>query len=125
MIRRPPRSTRTDTLFPYAALFRSGVWTASAAGAAYAAFLVPGGAPAPAASTMPAIVLPEDYDASLFGDMHTAPRTARQQAAPATLHRAPPAASWGAIAPPRGPPPTRRLSATSPQTRGDAYRWGR
>src|SRR6056297_4148255 len=32
MIRRPPRSTRTDTLFPYTTLFRSqalaGVWTA-------------------------------------------------------------------------------------------------
>src|SRR3546814_14294155 len=30
MIRRPPRSTRTDTLFPYTTLFRSGVqgyWT--------------------------------------------------------------------------------------------------
>src|SRR3546814_12046545 len=28
MIRRPPRSTRTDTLFPYTALFRSLVsWT--------------------------------------------------------------------------------------------------
>src|SRR3546814_15305629 len=25
MIRRPPRSTRTDTLFPYTALFRSAV----------------------------------------------------------------------------------------------------
>src|SRR3546814_5328895 len=25
MIRRPPRSTRTDTLFPYPTLFRSGV----------------------------------------------------------------------------------------------------
>src|SRR3546814_7514688 len=41
----------------------AGVWTASAGGAGYAGFLVPGGAPAPAASTMPAIVLPEDYDA--------------------------------------------------------------
>src|SRR3546814_19915261 len=29
MIRRPPRSTRTDTLFPYTTLFRSG-WTAHA-----------------------------------------------------------------------------------------------
>src|SRR3546814_14909808 len=28
MIRRPPRSTRTDTLFPYTTLFRSG-WTPS------------------------------------------------------------------------------------------------
>src|SRR3546814_20812695 len=27
MIRRPPRSTRTDTLFPYTTLFRSGIST--------------------------------------------------------------------------------------------------
>src|SRR3546814_1963706 len=27
MIRRPPRSTRTDTLFPYTTLFRSPAWT--------------------------------------------------------------------------------------------------
>src|SRR3546814_3307106 len=27
MIRRPPRSTRTDTLFPYTTLFRSGAGT--------------------------------------------------------------------------------------------------
>src|SRR3546814_8425804 len=26
MIRRPPRSTRTDTLFPYTTLFRSDSW---------------------------------------------------------------------------------------------------
>src|SRR3546814_5515777 len=26
MIRRPPRSTRTDTLFPYTTLFRSHAW---------------------------------------------------------------------------------------------------
>src|SRR3546814_13031116 len=30
MIRRPPRSTRTDTLFPYTTLFRSDRWTATA-----------------------------------------------------------------------------------------------
>src|SRR3546814_20512063 len=30
MIRRPPRSTRTDTLFPYATLFRSFAFTAHA-----------------------------------------------------------------------------------------------
>src|SRR3546814_19465293 len=35
MIRRPPRSTRTDTLFPYTTLFRSPV---AAAGDAAAAF---------------------------------------------------------------------------------------
>src|SRR3546814_3624016 len=27
MIRRPPRSTRTDTLFPYTTLFRSPPWS--------------------------------------------------------------------------------------------------
>src|SRR3546814_15923310 len=32
MIRRPPRSTRTDTLFPYTTLFRSIVSAASAHG---------------------------------------------------------------------------------------------
>src|SRR3546814_11566074 len=31
MIRRPPRSTRTDTLFPYTTLFRSG-WRPSGPG---------------------------------------------------------------------------------------------
>src|SRR3546814_14401079 len=31
MIRRPPRSTRTDTLFPYTTLFRSATATAAAA----------------------------------------------------------------------------------------------
>src|SRR3546814_5018832 len=29
MIRRPPRSTRTDTLFPYTTLFRSMHWSSS------------------------------------------------------------------------------------------------
>src|SRR3546814_7603452 len=33
MIRRPPRSTRTDTLFPYTTLFRSGQLTATSTGA--------------------------------------------------------------------------------------------
>src|SRR3546814_6341085 len=32
MIRRPPRSTRTDTLFPYTTLFRSGDAAANIAG---------------------------------------------------------------------------------------------
>src|SRR3546814_9489639 len=32
MIRRPPRSTRTDTLFPYTTLFRSGVVDDAVAG---------------------------------------------------------------------------------------------
>src|SRR3546814_13433334 len=33
MIRRPPRSTRTDTLFPYTTLFRSGRQVCPVAGA--------------------------------------------------------------------------------------------
>src|SRR3546814_11989663 len=32
MIRRPPRSTRTDTLFPYTTLFRSGAASSAVAG---------------------------------------------------------------------------------------------
>src|SRR3546814_5576228 len=36
MIRRPPRSTRTDTLFPYTTLFRSPVSTPAPSGPAYA-----------------------------------------------------------------------------------------
>src|SRR6056297_3999022 len=49
MIRRPPRSTRTDTLFPYTTLFRSsgGAWSASTA-ASMAAKVV--GASSPASS---------------------------------------------------------------------------
>src|SRR3546814_10435002 len=35
MLRRPPRSTRTDTLFPYTTLFRSGVLINTASVAAY------------------------------------------------------------------------------------------
>src|SRR3546814_17719757 len=50
MIRRPPRSTRTDTLFPYTTLFRSvgdgrsgtGIAPAPATGAANAVHLVDG-----------------------------------------------------------------------------------
>src|SRR3546814_14437565 len=37
MIRRPPRSTRTDTLFPYTTLFRSNLSTALGQGAAASA----------------------------------------------------------------------------------------
>src|SRR3546814_3118001 len=36
MIRRPPRSTRTDTLFPYTTLFRSCCWASSCFGGARA-----------------------------------------------------------------------------------------
>src|SRR3546814_4292164 len=61
MIRRPPRSTRTDTLFPYTTLFRSGPRlrgaTALVAGVlALAAFALPAGwsPPRPAPETLAA-----------------------------------------------------------------------
>src|SRR3546814_11220077 len=46
MIRRPPRSTRTDTLFPYTTLFRSDkgemIWTFTEAGDLQFACNIPG-----------------------------------------------------------------------------------
>src|SRR3546814_4375878 len=39
MIRRPPRSTRTDTLFPYTTLFRSGTSLAGGVGTVPGAIL--------------------------------------------------------------------------------------
>lgn len=94
-----PEGARTRTWYGFddPPLFAwAGVWTASAGGAGYAGFLVPGGAPAPAASTMPAIVLPEDYDAWLGGDMRIAGRIARQQRAHDAMYREPTEAPWSA-----------------------------
>src|SRR3546814_14283147 len=51
MIRRPPRSTRTDTLFPYTTLFRSppedrqGNWLAGCRGEEYLRFAFAGNRP--------------------------------------------------------------------------------
>src|SRR3546814_19156704 len=42
MIRRPPRSTRTDTLFPYTTLFRSNAPPAPSSRAGGIALLLPG-----------------------------------------------------------------------------------
>src|SRR3546814_4252363 len=39
MIRRPPRSTRTDTLFPYTTLFRSDIRLSISAGILWMAFV--------------------------------------------------------------------------------------
>src|SRR3546814_6611038 len=43
MIRRPPRSTRTDTLFPYTTLFRSNEAAGDTVAAVIAAGIIPGG----------------------------------------------------------------------------------
>src|SRR3546814_15482738 len=45
MIRRPPRSTRTDTLFPYTTLFRSGYSARPSTAVHWAAVLHIGGLP--------------------------------------------------------------------------------
>src|SRR3546814_15688550 len=50
MIRRPPRSTRTDTLFPYTTLFRSGNEFAGNADAAGSASGKANAIPSPAAA---------------------------------------------------------------------------
>src|SRR3546814_9309357 len=39
MIRRPPRATRTDTLFPYTTLFRSTLWSLGSGKGGYLARL--------------------------------------------------------------------------------------
>src|SRR3546814_5842567 len=51
MIRRPPRSTRTDTLFPYTTLFRSLRRRRSRSSAARRCATAPGWCPAPRRST--------------------------------------------------------------------------
>src|SRR3546814_9522953 len=62
MIRRPPRSTRTDTLFPYTTLFRSRMGRTKTLALGLALLMIPAGAlaqavaPAPAA---PAAAVPE------------------------------------------------------------------
>src|SRR3546814_1553952 len=61
MIRRPPRSTRTDTLFPYTTLFRAGLQAAHGeglrkeAGQEAAAVILPPGAPLSAAASSAAL----------------------------------------------------------------------
>lgn len=93
-----PAGARTRTWYGFdnPPLFAwAGVWRASAGVAGYAGFLVAGDAPAPAAA-MPAIVLPEGYDAWLGGDMRIAGRIARQQRAHDAMYREPTEAPWGA-----------------------------
>src|SRR3546814_16926518 len=71
MIRRPPRSTRTDTLFPYTTLFRSLAVSLSAASAIPAATAAISAATAAAArlrdrNHRAVVVLEADIDAHAF-----------------------------------------------------------
>src|SRR3546814_5496577 len=80
MIRRPPRSTRTDTLFPYTTLFRSPVRCASSSAC------TPGGGlsgrgtrpPLAPAERRPTIAHPEAFDGTRSAE------AARRQDAPGT-----------------------------------------
>src|SRR3546814_6815446 len=71
MIRRPPRSTRTDTLFPYTTLFRSDEAAASTAPANLAGkprFLIIGMVKTPVPTTLPA-TLPDMVPNSALATM--------------------------------------------------------
>src|SRR3546814_11739223 len=62
MIRRPPRSTRTDTLFPYTTLFRSTIKVLNAQNAGATGVLIadnaPGNPPPSLGGTDPSITIP-------------------------------------------------------------------
>src|SRR3546814_1245300 len=87
MIRRPPRSTRTDTLFPYTTLFRSPVAVVVLAAAA----LPPGAATTGLASALAATseVMPWRAVARLWPLAATGVCGARRSPATASLPDAP------------------------------------
>src|SRR3546814_1801123 len=76
MLRRPPRSTRTDTLFPYTTLFRSA--PAGAAGARACRLRDAGDAAAHRARQCRAV----ERDGDLHGGPHGRPAVAAAIAAP-------------------------------------------
>src|SRR3546814_5528126 len=71
MIRRPPRSTRTDTLFPYTTLFRSFTATTAIPKVDGVIYSLPGrvdvGTDQGAASTNTAVTLTIDPGVNVFG----------------------------------------------------------
>src|SRR3546814_2835193 len=77
MIRRPPRSTRTDTRFPYTTLFRSGHWRRTGGSAASVAR---------SSSPRPALVIRSLHNArfvttsvNLLVVLHVGDRSTRRQ----------------------------------------------
>src|SRR3546814_10429961 len=77
MIRRPPRSTRTDTLFPYTTLFRSSLMSATAQKIGLDQWVYQPGIPANAVHVTSTAFVPIDKAAAAFaatGDIAQAPR---------------------------------------------------
>src|SRR3546814_16307024 len=87
MVRRPPRSTRTDTLFPYTTLFRSAAGAGARAGGAVLHRLRPradlaGGARFPHGADLPQLFLPDARgDAGAEFGLRTAAHTGGRGAA--------------------------------------------
>src|SRR3546814_17622323 len=74
MIRRPPRSTRTDTLFPYTTLFRSTP-TRCSAGCSGSRPVFRGGCSGAAAAPVDAASGPDDRRGFIYGGRHVASET--------------------------------------------------
>src|SRR3546814_14723000 len=98
MIRRPPRSTRTDTLFPYTTLFRSmdegPTWTIREAGES----------DAPALALIGAATFLETFAGIIDGAAILGHCAAQHSAAPYRDHLAARARAWHAEALPGGAP---------------------
>src|SRR3546814_8500422 len=71
MIRRPPRSTRTDTLFPYTTLFRSFAHGPKATGLSRAAHFLRGACHRNAAPSIPGKPFSRTGRAGLRSEEHT------------------------------------------------------
>src|SRR3546814_600498 len=104
MIRRPPRSTRTDTLFPYTTLFRSRRATS--------AISFPAEAPAAVQPTPPAP--PPEPRAAHWAMKSARPSPERWAAASAGACSAAFRATWRTICPPEAGRPVSRLLSADP-----------
>src|SRR3546814_11261610 len=118
MIRRPPRSTRTDTLFPYTTLFRSNVEDDHSAPAALVGLL--GSAERVGARTGAGVLADEVVNPSGThrAQHHPIPQVDTHHALGLTVLAPPPASS-----PPRRPHLHRRRPRCVTASRPDPRRW--
>src|SRR3546814_20054618 len=117
MIRRPPRSTRTDTLFPYTTLFRSTIWRVTPT--------TPVAVPAAVAAPQDAAPDPDEMpDVGATSGAGTAPG-AEPEAEPDASSDGTPISRWTRLrhhleAPPRA---GLRVSAIIPPVTGPEHHW--